>query len=83
MAGVERRHDLGAVLRAKALLFSGFNIFDAERATEIAPGEDETAFQRFRLSVRSHETERGVGCISYTKQAANPVVASDCRVMPE
>jgi len=76
-------HVLGAVLRAKARLFSGFSLFDTERAAELAAGEDGTAFQRFRLSVRSHETERGVGCISYTKQAANPVIASDCRVMPE
>jgi hypothetical protein len=30
-----------------------------------------------------HETERGFGCICYTKQAANLVIASDCRVMPE
>ncbi len=45
--------------------------------------EDEAAFHKFRLSVRSYETELGVGCISYTKRAANPVVASDCRVLPE
>jgi hypothetical protein len=30
----------------------------------------------------AYETERGFGCISYTKRAAKPVVASDCRVIP-
>jgi hypothetical protein len=30
----------------------------------------------------SYEALRGFGCISYTKRAANPVIASDCRVIP-
>jgi len=30
----------------------------------------------------AYETECGLGCISYTKRAANPVVASDGRVIP-
>ena len=83
IAGVEQRRGFGAILRAKAFLLSGFRVFDVERAAELAAVEDETAFHKFRLSVRSYETERGVGCISYTKRAANPVIASDCRVIPE
>ena len=83
IAGVEQRRGLGAILRAKAFLLSGFGVFDVERAAEFAAVEDETAFHKFRLSVRSYETERGFGCISYTKRAANPAVASDCRAMPE
>ena len=31
----------------------------------------------------AYETECGLGCNFYTKRAANPVVASDCRVLPE
>lgn len=80
---IEQRHGLGAILRAEAFLLSGFGIFDVEHAAELAAVEDETTFHRFRLFVRSYETKRGFGCISYTKRAANPVVASDCRVMPE
>ena len=80
---LSKRHGLGAVLCAKALLLSGFRVFDVERAAELAAVEDEATFHRFRLFVRSYETERGFGCISYTKRAANPVVASDCRVLPE
>jgi hypothetical protein len=74
---------ISAILRAKAFLLSGFVIFDVEYAAELAAVEDETTFHKFRLFVRSYETERGFGCISYTKRAANPVVASDCRVIPE
>ncbi|MGH7989613.1 MAG: hypothetical protein ACREDS_05375 [Limisphaerales bacterium] len=33
--------------------------------------------------VRSYEVERGFGCVRHTKRTANPVVASDCRVLPE
>jgi hypothetical protein len=30
----------------------------------------------------SYEAARGFGCISYTGRAANPVIASDCRLIP-
>jgi hypothetical protein len=83
VASVEQRHGFSAVLCAKTFLLSGFRVFDVERAAELAAVKDETAFHKFRLSVRSYETERGLGRISYTKRAANPVIASDCRVMPE
>ena len=70
---------LSAVMRLRVSL----GVLNVERAAELATVEDETTFHKFRLSVRSYETERGFGCISYTKRAANPVVASDCPVMPE
>ncbi len=31
----------------------------------------------------SYEVARGLRCISYTKRAANPVIASDCQLIPE
>ncbi|MGD0261270.1 MAG: hypothetical protein ABSD29_15770, partial [Verrucomicrobiota bacterium] len=54
-----------------------------EHAAAFAAVEDVTTFHSFRRFVRSYEVERGFGRISYTKRAANPVVASDCRVLPE
>jgi hypothetical protein len=83
IAGVEQGGCLGAISRAGAFLLSGFGVFDVEHAAAFAAVEDVTTFHSFRLSVRSYETERGFGCISYTKRAAYPVVASDCRVLPE
>ena len=66
IAGVEQGHGLGVILRAKAFLFSGFRVFNVERAAELAVIQNETAFHKFKLSVRSYETERSTGCISYT-----------------
>ena len=83
IAGVEQRRGLGAIPRASAFLFPSLSVFDVKHAAKLAAVEDEATFHKFRLSVRSYETERGFGCISYTKRAANPVIASDCRVMPE
>lgn len=83
IAGVEEGRGLGAILRAKTFLLSGLGVVDVECATEFAAVEDETTLLKFRLSVRNYETEHGFGCISYTKRAANPVIASDCRVIPE
>jgi hypothetical protein len=82
IAGVEQRDCLGAIPGAGAFLFSGFSVFDVKHAAAFAAVKDVTTFHSFRLSVRSYETERGFGCISYTKRAANPVIASDCRVLP-
>ena len=83
IAGVEQRRGLGAISRAGAFLLPGFGVFDVEHAAALAAVEDVTTFHSFRRFVRSYETERGFGRISYTKRAANPVVASDCRVLPE
>jgi hypothetical protein len=30
----------------------------------------------------SYEAVRGFGCITYTRWAANSIIASDCRVIP-
>lgn len=83
IAGVEHRRGLRTIPRAGAFLFSGFGDFDVEHAAAPAMVEDVTTFHSFRRFVRSYEVERGFGRISYSKRAANPVVASDCRVMPE
>ena len=83
IAGVEQRRGLGANPRASAFLLPGFGVFDVEHAAAFAAVEDVTTFHSFRLLVRSYEAERGFGRISYTKRAAYPVVASDCRVLPE
>lgn len=83
IAGVEQRSCLGTISRAGAFLLPSFSVLDVEHAAAFAAVEDKTAFHKFRLSARSYETDRGFGCISYTKRAANPVIASDCRVMPE
>src|SRR5260221_12474017 len=50
-------HVLGAVLRAKALLFSGFRVFDVERAAELAAAKDETTFNKMQLFVSSYKIE--------------------------
>ena len=81
--GVEQRCGLGAISRASAFLLPGFSVFDVEHAATFAAVEDVTTFHSFRRFVRSYEAERGFGRISYTKRAANPVIASDCRVIPE
>jgi len=83
VAGVEQGRGFSAILRAETFLLTGLGVLDVECAPELTAIEDKTTFHNFRLSVRSYETERGFGCISYTKQAANPVIASDCRVIPE
>ena len=83
IAGVEQRRGLGAIPRARAFLLSSFGIFEVEHAAAFAAVEDVTTFHRFRFLVRSYEVERGLWCVSHTRRAANPVVASDCRVMPE
>src|SRR5271169_5312784 len=83
IAGVEHCNGFGAIPRASAFLLPGFGVFDVEHAAAFAAVEDVTTFHSFRRFVRSYEVERGFGRISYTKRAANPVVASDCRVLPE
>ena len=83
IAGIEQRCGLGAISRASAFLLPGFSVFDVEHAAAFAAVEDVTTFHSFRRFARSYEIECGFGCISYTKRAANPVIASDCRVMPE
>jgi hypothetical protein len=82
IAGVEQRRGLGAIPRASAFLLAGFGVFDVKHSAALATVEDVTAFHKFRLLSEAYETERGFGCISYTKRAAKPVVASDCRVIP-
>jgi hypothetical protein len=76
IAGIEQRSGLRTIPRAGAFLLSGFGVFDVEHAAALATVEDVTTFHSFRLLVRSYEVERGFGRISYTKRAANPVVAS-------
>ena len=83
IAGVEHGRGFRTIPRAGAFLLPGFGVFDVEHAAALATVEDVTTFHSFRLLVRSYEVERGFGRISYTKRAANPVVASDCRVLPE
>ena len=83
VAGVEQRCGLGAIPRASAFLLPGFGVFDVEYAAALPAVEDVTTFHNFGFLSESYETVRGFGCISYTKRAAKPVVASDCRVLPE
>ena len=83
IAGVEKRSGLGAILCASAFLFPSLSVFDVKHSAALATVEDVTAFHKFRLLSEAYETERGFGCISYTKRAAYPVVAGDCRVLPE
>ena len=82
IAGVEQRRGLGAIPRASAFLLPGFGVFDVEHAAAFAAVEDVTTFHNSDFLSEGYEAERGFGCISYTRRAANPVVASDCRVLP-
>ena len=76
-------HDsFGAVFGAQAFLFFCLSVFDVEHAAEFAAVEDETIFHNSDFLSESYEVVRGFGCISYTKRAANPVFASDGRVIP-
>ena len=82
VAGVEQGGRFGAVFCTKAFLLSRDDVFDVERAAELAAIENEPTFHRLRLFVQRYETARGRGCIRYTRRAANPVISSSCRVIP-
>lgn len=82
IAGIEQRSGFGAISRARTFLFAGFGVFDVEPAATLAAVEDESAFHNFGFLSESYESVRGLGCLSDTKRAANPVFASDDRLIP-
>ena len=79
---VQQRQGLRTVSGSEALLFSGLRVFEVEHATALAAVEDEAAFHRLSFFAGAYGVSRGVGCIRYTRRAANPAITSGCRVVP-
>ena len=82
VAGVEQGRGLGAVFGAQAFLFASLGVFDVESPAKLAAVDDEATFYNSDCLSESYEAVRGFGCITYTRWAANPIIASDCRVIP-
>ena len=80
--GIQQCQGLRTVSGAEALLFSGLGVFEVEHATALAAVEDEAAFHRLSFFAGAYGVSRGVGCIRYTRRAANPAITSGCRVVP-
>jgi hypothetical protein len=82
VSSIQERLGFSAVLRPEAFLLFCLGILDVEHPADFSAVEDETLFHSTDFCVRCYEAACGVGCISYTRQAANPVISSGCRLLP-